>query len=212
MGLTRQDILCLKFAPSRQNEYIRLYLPEKLPLPNTAAFQGVLTDEINHLISLCQPLTQPIVILVEDLPLQTQLGTFLAAQWGSMVKIEKSLPDNQGILLCSWEFWHQYAESCPSPKLLIMATLPIPSLENPLVAGQVAYYKRQRKDWFRAYLLPTALKQLQQAVMPLRETQGVVALLDNRANLRSYGLKVLEALEPYAKVSYFDPDFLKYSD
>jgi ATP-dependent DNA helicase DinG len=211
MGLIEEDILCLKFTPSRQNEYIRLYLPEKLPLPNTPEFQGVLTDEINHLIGLCQPLSQPIVILIEDLPLQTQLGTFLAAQWGSRVKIEKPLGDNQGILLCSWNFWHQYAENCPSPQLLVMATLPIPSLENPLVAGQVAYYKRKRKDWFRAYLLPTALKQLQQAVTPLRETQGVVALLDNRANLRSYGIEILNALDPYAKVSYFDPDFLQYN-
>ncbi|MGK7931622.1 MAG: helicase C-terminal domain-containing protein [Microcystaceae cyanobacterium] len=211
MGLMKQDLLCLKFTPSRQNEYIRLYLPEKLPLPNTPEFQGVLTNEINHLIGLCQPLRHPIVILVEDLPLQSQLGAFLAAQWGSKVKIEKPLTDYQGILLCSWQFWHQYAENCPSPQLLIMATLPIPSLENPLVAGQVIYYKRQHKDWFRGYLLPTALKQLQQAVMPLRETQGVVALLDNRANLRSYGRKVLDALDPYAKVSYLDPDFLQYN-
>lgn len=210
VGLTNQEIVSLKFTPNRQNEYIRLYLPEKIPLPNTPQFQSVLTAEINHLIHLCYPLSHPIVILVEDLPLQTQLGTSLAAQWGTIVQIERELPENKGILVCSWQFWHQYSETCLSPQLLIMTTLPLPSLENPLVAGQVAYYKQQHKDWFRSYLLPTALKKLQQAVMPLRETQGLVALFDNRANLRSYGPKVLEALEPYGKVSYFDEDFLKY--
>jgi ATP-dependent DNA helicase DinG len=81
-----------------------------------------------------------------------------------------------------------------------MTTIPLPSLENPLVGGQVAYYKQKRQDWFRLYLLPTALKELQRAVVPLRNTEGMVALLDSRVNHRSYGKTVLSALEPYARV------------
>jgi ATP-dependent DNA helicase DinG len=90
-----------------------------------------------------------------------------------------------------------------------MATLPIPSLENPLVAARVTYCKRQHKDWFRSYLLPTALKAIQRVVMPLRESQGIVALLDNRVNYRSYGHQILTALEPYAKINYIDASWFE---
>ena len=96
----------------------------------------------------------------------------------------------------------------PTPQLLVIATLPIPSLENPLVARRVAYYKRQRQDWFRLYLLPTALRELQRAVVPIRESQGTVALLDNRVNYRSYGTEILAALEPFARINYLDASWL----
>ena len=90
------------------------------------------------------------------------------------------------------------------PKLLAIATLPIPSLENPLVAGRVAYYKQRRQDWFRLYLLPTALSILQRAIAPVRHAQGIVALLDNRVLHRTYGQQVFAALSPHARIDYLD--------
>jgi ATP-dependent DNA helicase DinG len=65
-------------------------------------------------------------------------------------------------------------------------------------------YKRSRQDWFRLYLLPSALSELQRATAPVREAQGVVALLDNRVNHRSYGQQVLAALSPLARINYVD--------
>ena len=73
-----------------------------------------------------------------------------------------------------------------------------------MIAARVAYYKSQRQDWFRLFLLPTAIKEMQKAVMSSRNSQGVVALLDNRVNFRSYGRKILAALEPFAKINYLD--------
>ena len=85
-----------------------------------------------------------------------------------------------------------------------MATLPIPSLEDPRVAGRVAYYKQHRQDWFRLYLLPTALRTLQTAIAPIRRHQGIVALFDNRVLHRSYGQQVLTAMSPYSRINYLD--------
>lgn len=198
------DLLCLKFAPSRSNEYIQLYLPDRLPLPNTPQFQAALIQQLHTLVSLCNDVNYSIVILVDDVPLKAQVGTILAAQFGSRVVVEKTKLNDNSILVCGWTFWHQNQENFPTPKLLVIATLPIPSLENPLVAAQVAYYKHQHQDWFRLYLLPTALKEIQRAVMPLRESNGVVALFDNRVNSRSYGSQILTALEPYARINYID--------
>jgi ATP-dependent DNA helicase DinG len=78
------------------------------------------------------------------------------------------------------------------------------------VSGRVAYYKQQRQDWFRLYLLPEALSELQRAIAPVRESQGVVALLDTRVNYRSYGQQVLAALAPLARINYLDASLFRH--
>jgi len=47
------------------------------------------------------------------------------------------------------------ATGCAASSAAGDRNLPLPSLENPLVAGRVAYYKRSRQDWFR-HVLPAA--------------------------------------------------------
>jgi ATP-dependent DNA helicase DinG len=207
-----EDITCLKFAPDRQNELIQLYLPDRFPLPNTPQFQGALLRELRTLLSACAESQGLTVLLIGDVPLKAQIGSVLASEFGSRVQVEKTCLDDQGILVTGWEFWRQHQSALPAPQLLVIATLPIPSLEDPLVAGRVAYYKRRRQDWFRLYLLPETLSHLQRAVAPVRETQGVVALLDNRVNYRSYGQQVLSALSPMARINYVDSSLFRQLD
>jgi ATP-dependent DNA helicase DinG len=207
-----ENLTCIKFAPDRQNELIQLYLPDGLPLPNTPQFQGALLQEIRGLLdvsSLTQGLT---VVLIGDTPLKAQVGSVLASEFGSRVQVERTCLDDNGILVTGWEFWQQQQGVLPAPRLLVVATLPLPSLEDPLVAGRVARYKQSRQDWFRLYLLPEALSELQRAIAPVRESQGVVALLDNRVNHRSYGQQVLTALSPLARINYIDRNLFISAD
>ena len=203
------DLTCLKFSPDRQSELIHLYLPDGLPLPNTPRFQDALIQQVRTLLTLNSNTKGSAVFLVGDVPLKAQLGAILAAEFGSRVQVEKTPLDDRGILVTGWEFWRTHQAVLPPPQLLMIATLPIPSLENPLVAGQVAYYKQRRLDWFRLYLLPAALRELQRAIAPVRSSQGVVALLDNRVNHRSYGPQVLSALSPFARINYLDASWFK---
>ena len=201
------EALCLKFSPSRQNEFIQLYLPERLPLPNTPQFQGTLLEEVRTLLHFCSHIPKAVVVLVEDNPLKAQISSHLAAEFGSRIQVEKKNLAENSILISRWQFWQENQANFPTPQLLIIATLPIPSLENPLVAARVRYFKKQRQDWFRGYLLPAALQELQRAVIPLRESQGVVAILDNRVNSRSYGKQILQAMSPYARINYIEPSW-----
>ena len=206
------EMLSLKFAPNRQNNHLRLYIPERFPLPNTPDFRSALLEQCLLLVSLSRGIPKPIVVIADDVPLQGQVGSTLAAEFGSRVRVEQTAIDHSSILICGWSFWQQYQEILPIPQLVIIATLPIPSLENPLVANRVADYKRRRQDWFRMYLLPTALKTLEQTVVPLRESQSIIALLDNRVNSRSYGKAILSTLEPSARINYLDPTWFGYLD
>jgi ATP-dependent DNA helicase DinG len=199
------DLTCLKFSPDRQEELIHLYLPEKLPLPNTPQFQPALLREMHTLLRVRAGVAGLTIVLVGDVPLKAQLGSMLAAEFGSRVQVERTCLEDNGVLVTGWEFWRQHQRVLPAPHLLVIATLPIPSLEHPLVAGRVAHYKKHRQDWFRLYLLPTALSELQRAIAPVRDRQGVVALLDSRVIHRSYGHHVLTALNPVARLNYLDP-------
>ncbi len=202
------DLTCLKFTPDRQQDGIQLYAPDQLPMPNSNRFPSAILQEIRNLLQLPETHTQPTVILIGDNPLKAQIGSILAAEYGSRVQVERPELHPNGILVTGWEFWDDYRLRCPAPGLLIITTLPIPSLENPLVAGQVAYYKRHKQDWFRLFLLPTALQTLQLAIAPISSQQGKVALLDNRVNHRSYGRTILKTLNPIAQSAYIDPSWL----
>ncbi|MEM6424961.1 MAG: helicase C-terminal domain-containing protein, partial [Cyanobacteria bacterium P01_D01_bin.128] len=202
------DLTCLKFAPDRHQEAIQLYVPDRLPFPNTPDFQSAIMVEIHRLITQLQGGYGPTVILVNDVPLKPQIGSWLAAEFGSRVQVERTCLEDNGILITGWQFWQAHQEVLPTPHLLIVTTLPLPSLENPLVAERVTYYKRRRQDWFRLYLLPTALSELQRAIAPVRDQKGIVALLDNRVNHRSYGHQVFAALSPAARSTYIDASWL----
>ena len=198
------DLTCLKFSADRQSDLIQLYLPEQLPLPNTPEFQAACFQKVHSLLCLSATAPGLTVLLVGDVPLKAQIGATLAAEFGSRVQVEKTCLEENGILVSGWEFWRQHQAVLPAPLLLVIATLPLPSLENPLVSGRVSYYKQSRQDWFRIYLLPEALSELARAVAPMREHQGVVALLDSRVLHRSYGSQILAALSPLARLSYLD--------
>ncbi|MGB3297646.1 MAG: ATP-dependent DNA helicase [Phormidesmis sp.] len=223
------EMTCLRFGPDRRHDLIQLYLPDHLPMPNTSHFKAAALQEIRMLLGARGLPSDPTVIVIGDMPLKAQFAAVLAAEFGSRVRLEAPVSD-QGILITGWEYWrqHQADFTTPSvaPGLLIITTLPIPSLENPLVAGRVAAYKRQRQDWFKAYLLPKALSELQHAVAPVRSRanplqsrksrnshqgnhQGIVALLDNRVNYRSYGANVLAALSPIARSTYLNEDWFQ---
>ncbi|MGD1807576.1 helicase C-terminal domain-containing protein [Dapis sp. BLCC M126] len=207
MGLG--DLTCVKFSPDRRNEMIQLYLPNGLPMPNTPQFQAALIAEIQTLLYISSSAIDGLIaILIGDVPLKNQVGAILASEFGSRVQVETVSPEENGILITGWEFWQQHQRELKAPKLLIITTLPLPSLEHPLVSGRVNFYKQRGLDWFRLYLLPKALQELQRAIASVRESQGVVAVLDSRVIHRSYGKQVLAAFSPFAKIDYLDTTWL----
>ncbi len=230
------EMTCLQFGPDRHHDWVQLYLPDRLPMPNTSHFKAAALQEIRKLLSIrhTEEFTGelktdgrssrllsgrssgisggPTVIIVGDMPLRSHFASVLAAEFGSRVRLESPV-EAQGILVTGWDYWQAQQSTVAPPTLLIITTLPIPSLENPLVAGRVATYKRRRQDWFKAYLLPEALSTLQQAVASVRSHRSangetsVVALLDNRVNYRSYGKQIIAALSPAARSSDLDPSW-----
>jgi ATP-dependent DNA helicase DinG len=193
------EMTCVKFAASRPL-LPQLYVPNWMPMPNTRKFQEMLWVAMRQLLAQRVGQSGLIAIVIGDTPLKAQIAAQVAAEYGSRVQVEKLNLGTHSILITGWEFWNDYQQQLPRPQLLLIATLPIPSLEDPLVAAKVSYYKRQRQDWFRSYLLPTGLRVLQRSLFAIRHSAGLVAIFDNRINHRSYGKQVLAALSPMTRV------------
>ncbi|MCM1982784.1 helicase C-terminal domain-containing protein [Lyngbya confervoides] len=201
-----EDVTYVRFAAERQGEEIQLFLPDRIPMPNTAQFQSALLHQVQRfllkdLAFSAQEDPNPLVLIVDDTPMKAQVASQLAASLGSRVVMETTPVPPHGLLICGWEFWLSHHQVLPWPRCFMVATLPIPSPEQPRVAARIAYYKLQRLDWFRLYLLPHTIQTLQRAIAPVRNREnGRVIIFDNRLLHRSYGQQILAALSPYARV------------
>lgn len=195
------EVTCLRFPADLREQEVQLYLPTQLSDPTASHYRQQIEPVLVELAALA---AGPLVILLPEGPLRSHLGTFLAAQFGSRVGIHRLQPPPNGITLASWEFWEANHHHLGAPTTLAVCALPFPRLDDPLVAARVQWLKAGRRDWFREYLLPVAIGRLQRGISPLRQTQGLVALLDNRINHRSYGGQLLDALTPARRLRYLE--------
>jgi ATP-dependent DNA helicase DinG len=171
-----------------------LFAPHGQALPNAPHYPSHLLEQCRRLVLGQAGLS---VVLVDDEGLRRGLASGLAAEFGTRVGHELTAPESNGVICCSWSWWLEHQQRLPLPCQLVVATLPIASLEDPLTAARVACLRQQGRDWFRELLLPEALGRLQRAVAGLRRSGGRLAVLDGRLRRRGWGRQVLEALEPW---------------
>ncbi|EAU72846.1 hypothetical protein [Synechococcus sp. RS9916] len=194
--------VCVHLREPSLLEPLPLFAPRRQPLPNSEIFAEHLLDQARRLILGRAGLT---VVLLNDDALRHRLTSELAGEFGSRVIHETTGPDSNGVICCRWEWWHHHHHQLPLPEQLIVALLPLASLESPLTAARVEALKRQGRDWFRELLLPEALSQLAPAVSPLRRNGGRLAILDGRVRSRSWGEQVLTALQPWTPLQRLLP-------
>ncbi|MEY4298226.1 MAG: hypothetical protein RLZZ423_1405, partial [Cyanobacteriota bacterium] len=171
-----------------------LYAPPGQALPNAPHYPSHLLEQCRRLVLGQAGLS---VVLLDDDGLRLGLTSALAAEFGSRVGHQLTAPESNGVICCSWGWWLEHQQKLPLPCQLVVATLPIASLEDPLTAARVAALRLQGRDWFRELLLPEALGRLQRAVAGVRRSGGRLAVLDGRLRRRGWGRQVLEALEPW---------------
>ncbi len=193
----------IKIGGPIHQEPIKLFAPFRQPLPNAECFAEHLLDQSRRLIVGRQGIT---VIILDDDQLLKRLTSELAAEFGRRVIFKSTAPEVNGIVCCSSSWWVESQDKLPDPEQLIIALLPISSLESPLTAARVEAFKKEGLDWFRGLLLPELLSLLPKLVLPIRKNNGRIAILDGRLRSRSWGKKILETLEPWTPLDRLLPD------
>ncbi len=200
LGL-RPDV-CVELGDPPLADPLPLYAPLRQPLPNSPLFPQHLLEQARRLVLGQTGLS---VVLSDDDDLRLDLTSSLAAEFGSRVVHESTAPESNGVISCRWSWWLEHQGQLPLPCQLVVAELPIASLEDPLTAAQVQRLRREGRDWFRERLLPDGLTRLQLAVAGLRRSGGRLAVLDGRLRGRSWGRQVLQALEPWLQLNRLLP-------
>jgi ATP-dependent DNA helicase DinG len=189
-----EELTCLQFPSDYQDE-LQVWIP---PRNTELPFYEWGTQLIEILALQAKG---PVVVLLQDYSLRKRIGATLAAQFGSRVSLDKIPGTQRSITLCDWSFWEKGLPPSFAPEILVMLSLPFPDLQVPLVAAKVEQMKQERKDWFRSYLLPEALGRLKRGVGSIRESKGLVVVLDPRIHNPNYGYTILESLAPYRRTT-----------
>jgi ATP-dependent DNA helicase DinG len=201
LGLHQPVVVPLGDLPDR--EPLPVYVPAGQPLPNHPDYPEHLLAQARRLILGQAGVT---IVLVEDDGLRHWLASALAAEFGRRVDHEQTAPESNGVICCRWQWWLERHALLPGAIQLLVGPLPIASMEDPLTAARVGALRRQGRDCFRELLLPEALERLQRGVEPLRDQGfGRLALLDGRVRGRSWGQRVLEALDPWQPLEQLRP-------
>jgi ATP-dependent DNA helicase DinG len=179
-----------------------LYAPLRQPLPTSPQLAEHLLDHCRRLVLGQAGLS---VVLLDDDGLRRALASALAGEFGSRVGHECMAPEGNGVICGRWSWWLEHQGRLPVPAQVVVALLPIASLEDPLTAARVARLRQQGRDWFRELLLPDALNRLERGVASLRRSGGRLAVLDGRLRGRSWGRQVFATLEPWVQLTRLLP-------
>ena len=198
-----QPVVDLNLGDAPLADPLPLFAPLRQPLPNSPNYGQHLLEQSRRLILGQAGLT---VVLIDDDALRLGLTSGLAAEFGSRVVHESTAPEGNGVICARWCWWLEQQARLPLPSQIVIALLPIASLEDPLTAARVMALRQEGRDWFREGLLPDALTRLQLGVAGLRrEGAGRLAVLDGRLRGRSWGRQVLAALEPWINLTRLLP-------
>ena len=203
-SLKSGPVVRVKLGDPPLQDPLPLYAPRRQPLPNTPVFPRHLLNQCCRLVLARSGLT---AVLLDDVPLRQALTSALAAEFGSRVVHECLTPADNGVVCTSWGWWQEHHHQLPLPRQLVIGSLPLLSLEDPITAARVQHWRQQGRDWFSELLLPDALATMQHVVACLRGQCGArLAILDGRIHCRSWGQLVLNELQPWVGTSQLLPD------
>lgn len=201
-GPAFQPVVTVTLADPELADPLQVFAPRRQPLPNSPIYGQHLLEQCRRLVLGQAGLT---VVLLDDAAMQRSLASGLAAEFGSRVTLCSTAPESNGVIVADWSWWLEQQPRLPQPCQIVVALLPIRSLEEPLTAARVQRLRQQGRDWFRELLLPEALGTLERGVACLRQGGGRLAVLDGRLRSRSWGHQVLQALEPWRDLNRLLP-------
>ena len=201
---TRKKIVASPFDPASQ---ALLYVPRKMPPPNSEAFARAVAQQVSQLLAHSQG--RAFVLFTSHRNLEAVSG-LLADELPFPVLVQGEAPrlellkrfvdESPSVLFATASFWQGVDVPGPALSAVIVDKLPFAPPDDPLVAARCARLEEQEgKSGFAHLLLPEAILSLKQGLGRLLRTpsdRGLLAVLDVRLVSKGYGKRFLKALAP----------------
>jgi len=190
-----------------------LYIPKKIHDPTHPLFAEDAAEQIAELVNiteggafvLCTSYTN---LRIYEKTLRELDYPLLVQGSRSKQALLKSFLRNRGsVLLATMSFWQGIDVQGDALVSVIIDKLPFAVPNDPLIEAKIQYLRKQRKDPFMEYQLPSAVMMLKQGLGRLIRTSvdyGVLAVLDQRLTTRAYGDVFLRNLPPLPIIHELD--------
>jgi ATP-dependent DNA helicase DinG len=188
-----------------------LYLPRKMPPPNSPAFAEAAARETIELLRRSRG--RAFVLFTSYAMLRTvQRFVEMAIEYPILVQgtaprsmlIDQFRSTPNAVLLATSSFWQGVDVVGDALSCVIIDKLPFASPGDPVTAARIDAIKADGRDAFAEYQVPLAILALQQGLGRLirhRTDRGVLAILDPRLKTMGYGRRFLASL-PAAPVTH----------
>jgi len=121
---------------------------------------------------------------------------------GSLLK--KFKDDVKSSLFALDSFWEGVDIKGESLSTLVITKLPFKVPSHPLNEARDIYYRKQNRDPFGEFAIPSTVLKLKQGIGRLirhRDDRGVLVILDTRLRDTSYGRKMISSLPPFRRLT-----------
>jgi ATP-dependent DNA helicase DinG len=207
-GLTQAKTLCLP-SPFDYKTQTLLYLPRGMPDPKrdtyTESLLASVLPVIQALQGRCFVLFTSHRALKEMAEVLSPLISYPLLIQGTESKpilLERFRSLGNAVLLGTSTFWEGVDVKGEALSCVIIDKLPFSSPQDPVMAGRMAYLKKQGRSSFFEMTLPEAIIALKQGVGRLiRDVsdKGILMIADPRLTGRAYGGTILASLPKMKK-------------
>jgi len=189
---------------TEHHEQSLLYLPNDIPEPNMPQYQRHLDDAIVQLATMLDG--QVVVLFTSYAALRSSYGTvkpLLEARGilvlghgvdGSPRQLWQMFQNQERVvLLGTGSFWDGADEINRTPACVLLARLPMPVLNDPLIAARAEHYS----DQLHQVTVPMAALRVRRALNRLAWSstrRNAVVLFDRRVSSKEYGASILHTL------------------
>jgi ATP-dependent DNA helicase DinG len=202
------------FAVESPFDYARqslLYLPRLGILPDTPGFAEHVAEEIARIVAASGGRAFALFTSHRNLEMaasrlrgRLDYPMLVQGEGSKSALLDSFKAGGNAVLLATASFWEGVDVPGPALSCVIVDKLPFASPGDPIEEARIARLVEQGENAFWGYQLPRAILSLRQGLGRLIRNEqdvGVLALLDERVHLRSYGPRILASLPPCPRTS-----------
>lgn len=211
IGAPRRTIQERVSSPFDYRRQAVLYLPSRVPDPNSRDFGPAIVQHIEEILYVSQGrafvlftsytgMNAAFQSLVDRLPFPCQ-------KQGDMPRkrlIEWFRETNGAVLFATNSFWEGVSIDGEQLSCVIIDRIPFQAPDDPVYEARCELMKQEEDaGWFGSLALPRAIMRLKQGTGRLirtRSDRGIVAILDPRMTQKVYGRSIIACLPPMKTV------------
>ncbi len=201
-------------SPFPFNDNAMLYVPKRMPYPNSPGYSDAVVDAAMPLIEschggvfiLCTTIRAVDRISARIQEIQEERGIerplFIQGTAGRHDLLERFRNAENGILVGSQSFWEGVDVKGRALSLVIVDKLPFAPPDDPVLSARLKVLEQNGGNGFMDYQIPETIMSLKQGAGRLIRDEkdiGVLMICDTRLVDKPYGGKIWRSLPPFAR-------------